>query len=82
MKKKQPKEKLRRAIHLVPVDNSLAAIAERTADVRRRRFILALNAVLGLLKPDDMDKIEDVLETVAGRELFQGLVKNSTEAAQ
>ncbi len=82
MKKKQ-KKKLNPIIRITPVDNSLAAIAERTADFRRRRFILALDAMLGLLKPDDMDKIEDVLVMVAGRHLFEGLVKDSlTEVGQ
>jgi hypothetical protein len=82
MKKQKKLVRRSQQLRLVAVDNSLAGIAQRTADIRRRRFILALDAVLALLKPDDMDDIEKILKTVAGRELFESLLKNYPESKQ
>jgi hypothetical protein len=75
--KKKPIPRARPQLRVVEPDNSLAGIAARTVDPRRRRFILALDAVLAQVKPDDMDDIEKVLERVAGRTQFEELLKNN-----
>src|SRR5262245_44693643 len=59
------------------VDETLLGIARRTSGLihpRRCRFLLALDAMIPHLKPDDMDKIEVILEHVAGRLHFQSLL--------